>query len=93
MKHTRSFLLLALAGAATAAFSGCGQPYDTDHYGRSAQVEPSHNFLGIVKTAPGSYAPVALTTIPLHSNEVSARRDFSGTNVSLFWGAITFADY
>ncbi|MDR1496820.1 MAG: hypothetical protein LBS59_00180 [Puniceicoccales bacterium] len=89
MKHTRSFFLFF----AVAALSGCGQPYDTDHYGNAVGVEPSHNFLGVVKTYPGSYRPVETVTVPLHSNEVSARRDFSGTNVSLFWGAITFADY
>ncbi|MDR2982763.1 MAG: hypothetical protein LBV12_11010 [Puniceicoccales bacterium] len=87
---------LALCAAVTAitAFSGCGTAYDTDNHGKSVQLEPSHNFFGIVKTSPGSFIPVENnSTVRLSSDEIYAGRDISGNNVSLFWGALTFTDY
>lgn len=90
----RKLSLLALAGVAAAGFSGCAQPYDTDNYGRGVQAEPTHNFFGLVKTTTGSFAPVPETSlVNLRSADVSARRDFSGDSVSLFWGAINYTDY
>lgn len=79
--------------AAAALLTGCGQAYDTDYYGSSVAIEPSHNFFGLVKTSPGSFIPVDETTIHLPTSQISAARDFSGNNVSLFWGALTITDY
>jgi hypothetical protein len=93
MKQLRKLFLLVAAGATAAAFTGCGQPYDTDNYGRGVYVEPSHNFFGIVKVAPHNFTPVDPTTFPLSSSEISARRDFSGDRISFFWDLITFTDY
>lgn len=86
----RTLALSSLAAAALVA-TGC-TAYDTDNHGTSAQIEPSHNFLGIVKTSPGSYIPKG-EVFNLSSDEVMARRDFSGNNVELLWGAITLTDY
>jgi hypothetical protein len=93
MKHLRKLFFLAVAGTAATAFIGCGQPYDTDSYGRGVYVEPAHSFFGIVKVAPHNFTPVEPTTFSLSSTDVSARRDFSGDRVSFFWGLITFTDY
>ena len=84
--------LRTLALAATAlALAGCA--YDTDHYGSSAQIEPSHNVLGIVKTSPGSYAANERAVVNVTTDELWARRDFSGDNVTFLWGAISISDY
>ncbi|MDR2863383.1 MAG: hypothetical protein LBV54_05880 [Puniceicoccales bacterium] len=93
MKNKRSLFLSVLAGIAGISFSGCGQAYDTDNYGPSVYIQPSHNFLGIVKTTPESFIPVPPTTFDIHSSEISAVRDYSGDNIQLFWGAFTFTDY
>lgn len=81
---------LALA-AATLALAGCA--YDTEHHGSSVQIEPSHNFLGIVKTSPGSYVPTNEATCTVSTTELWGRRDFSGNNVTFLWGAIAITDY
>ena len=87
-------LALGISAIATAvAFSACGNTYDTDYHGQSVQMETSHNFLGIIKTAPGSYIPGdSAVSVVLNADELCARRDVSGNHVSLFWGAITFTD-
>ena len=91
MKKLLSLSLFVSAGTAAMLLQGCGQAYDTTEYGPSAQIEPAHNLLfGIVKTSPGSFIPVTPGTT---STEYGAIRDFSGTQVSLFWGLITFTDY
>ncbi|MDR2512763.1 MAG: hypothetical protein LBD01_03065 [Puniceicoccales bacterium] len=94
MKKLFSLSLFAVAGTVGMLLQGCGQAYDTAEYGPSAQVEPAHNlFFGIVKTSPNSYRPVSQVTIHTPSTDYGASRDFSGTEVSLFWGLITFTDY
>ncbi len=93
MKILRPLFLCSAAVAVSALFSACGQAYDTDYHGSSVSIEPSHNFLGIVKTTPDAYIPVNETTVRLRSSEIYAGRDISGNNVSLFWGLITYTDY
>lgn len=87
-------LALSTAVIATAiAFSACGNTYDTDYHGQSVQIEPSHNFLGIIKTSPGSYLPGEQASgVVVNMDELVARRNVSGNQVSLFWGALTFTD-
>lgn len=84
---------LALTSFAASALTLAGCAYDTDHYGSSAQIEPSHNILGIVKTSPGSYANTDSALVTLTTDEVWARRDVSGDNVTFLWGAISLSDY
>ncbi|MDR0534964.1 MAG: hypothetical protein LBG65_01175 [Puniceicoccales bacterium] len=78
---------------AAAALSGCTDTYDTDKVGHGVQIEPAHNFLGIVKYSPGAFTPIGTTTADVHTDELCARRDFSGGRVSLLGGLITIADY
>ena len=54
---------LALATLiASAALVGC-TTYDTPNHGRNVSMEPSHNFLGLVKVESGSYAPSDKATV------------------------------
>ena len=87
-------IALASFAVSALAFAGCSN-YDTDHRGSSVQIEPSHNLLGIVQTSPASYSSTGNTDMlpELRTDEVWARRDFSGDQVSFFWGAITIKDY
>lgn len=78
--------------AATLVLAGCAS-YDTEHHGSSVQIEPTHNFLGIITTSPGSYVNNEDAISNTSTSELWARRDFSGDNISLLWGAITISDY
>ena len=77
---------------ASAAMVGC-TTYDTPHHGRNVSMEPSHNFLGIVKLESGSYSPSEPDTINMNMGELFGRRATSGDRVTLFWGMITLTDY
>jgi len=77
---------------AAAALVGCNT-YDTPNHGKGVSLEPSHNFMGILKTEPGSYAPVNKASIDLTTNELFTHRATSGDRYTLFWGAITITDY
>ena len=87
-------IALASFAASALAFAGCSN-YDTDHRGSSVQIESSHNLLGIVETSPGSYASTGNSELlpSITTDEIWARRDFSGDEVSFLWGAITIKDY
>jgi hypothetical protein len=84
---------LALTSFAASALTLAGCAYDTDHHGASAQIEPSHNILGLVKTSPGSYIPTDKDVFTVASDEIWARRDVSGDNITFLWGAISLSDY
>jgi hypothetical protein len=77
---------------ASAALVGC-TTYDTPNHGRNVSMEPSHNFLGIVKVESGSFAPNDLPTIGANMREFSGRRITSGDRITLLWGAVTLTDY
>jgi hypothetical protein len=84
---------LALATLiASAALVGC-TTYDTPNHGRNVSMEPAHNFLGLIKVEPGSYAPNELPTIGANMRDFGARRISSGDRITLLWGAITLTDY
>ncbi len=84
---------LALASLRTATtLVGC-HTYDTPNHGKGVSLEPSHNFMGILKTEPSSYAPVNKASISLTTNELFTHRTTSGDRYTLFWGAITITDY
>ncbi|MDR1818258.1 MAG: hypothetical protein LBR07_08880 [Puniceicoccales bacterium] len=91
MKRLLSLLALAVI---TAGFSACGQRYDTANYGNEVQIETGHNLgFGLLKISPHNYVTLDPTTIETRSTEYTARREFSGNKVELFWGAISFTDY
>lgn len=85
---------LALASfLAASALVGC-TTYDTPNHGRSVSLEPSHNFLGIVKIEPSSYANNDLKPgVTLSTNELFSRRNDSGDRITFLWGAFTLTDY
>lgn len=84
---------IALASLlAASALVGCNT-YDTPNHGKGVSLEPSHNFLGIIKTEPGSYAPMNKASIHISSNELFTHRTTSGDRYTLLWGAITITDY
>lgn len=75
-----------------ATLVGC-TTYDTKNHGKSVSLEPSHNFLGIIKVESGSYASNNKATIALRTDELYSRRTSSGDRITLLWGAITIYDY
>jgi hypothetical protein len=84
---------LALATLiASAALVGC-TTYDTPNHGRNVSLEPAHNFMGIVKIEPGSYAPSEKATVGASLNDFYTRRNNSGDRITLLWGAVTLTDY
>ena len=78
--------------AAAALLAGC-TTYDTPNHGKAVTMEPSHNFLGIIKVESGSYASNNRATIQVRTDELYTRRTTSGDRITLLWGAITLTDY
>jgi hypothetical protein len=85
---------LALASfLAATALVGCTN-YDTPNHGRGVSLEPSHNFLGIIKVEPASYANNDLKPgVTLSTNELFSRRNNTGDRITFLWGAFTLTDY
>ena len=84
---------LALATLiASAGLVGC-HTYDTPNHGKAVSLEPSHNFLGIIRTEPGSYSANNNATVRVSTNELYSRRTSSGDRIVLLWGAVTITDY
>jgi hypothetical protein len=83
---TSALLILA------ALMAGC-TTYDTANHGKAVTLEPSHNFLGIIKVESGSYASNNRATIHIRTDELYTRRTTSGDRITLLWGAITITDY
>ncbi|NBX01210.1 hypothetical protein EBR11_01580 [bacterium] len=77
---------------ASAGLVGCNS-YDTTNHGNAVSLEPAHNFLGIVKTEPSSFAAPRNSSINLSTTELYSRRAVTGDRVTLLWGAITLTDY
>ena len=91
--NIRNITLIASAAALATVFTGC-HGYDTDYHGNAVRAEAAHNVMGIVKTNPDSYRYVdEAESIVLDTNELWCRRDYSGQNISLFWGLISIRDY
>ncbi len=87
MKQLALSTLIAPAGLV-----GC-PTYDTPNHGKAVSLEPSHNFLGIIRTEPGSYSANNNATVRVSTNELYSRRTSSGDRIVLLWGAITITDY
>lgn len=93
MNRTRLSLLTLALGIATLSFTGCKSAYEHDSTGLYAKNNRGTNILGIVDTTPSSYKEIGQTTDAVRTNELYKRKNISGDNVSLLWGAFTFADY
>ena len=84
---------LALAALiASSGLAGCNT-YDTPNHGKAVSLEPSHNFLGIIRIEPNSYAANSKASVHVSTNELYTRRTSSGDRIILLWGAITVTDY
>ncbi|MEM8868683.1 MAG: hypothetical protein AAGC73_10510 [Verrucomicrobiota bacterium] len=81
--------LLLLASMLTSAlfFTGC---MDKER----AELAPAEsNFLGIVASEEESYQHTGPDTVAIHTDELVARKNYSGKKVELLWGLITIKDY
>ncbi|MGE9293204.1 MAG: hypothetical protein ACQKBW_06295 [Puniceicoccales bacterium] len=92
MKRPSLPLLPIAFGLAALFLAGCNS-YEHDSTGLYAKNNRGTNVLGIVDTSPASYKKVSDTTLQVESDEVVKRKNISGDNVSLFWGAFTYTDY
>lgn len=94
MKFPKILLLILIATSALAGFSGCSTQKATgtyaDAYNRTNNVS---NLFGLYKYSPGSYEVIPETTAALHTDEILLRKNTSGDNHKLLWGAVTIADY
>ncbi|MGZ0656331.1 hypothetical protein ACWPKO_08225 [Coraliomargarita sp. W4R53] len=77
--------LLSLSFAAL-VFTGCD--------GGTAQMGPKEaNVLGIAKIEKESYQPSNPASFTINTDELYARKNFDGDQVTLLWGLITLQDY
>lgn len=90
MKSKKTSLLVVCLSALAVAFSGCARHGGDDLYARNNQ---EINLLGIVDYSPGSYRDVKSTSVNVRTSELVARKNISGNNLSLLWGALVFSDY
>jgi len=61
---------------------------------QSANMGKSEShLLGIAKIERADYTPSGPNTVPISSDEIIARKNFSGDKVTLLWGLITLKDY
>ncbi|MEM1222609.1 MAG: hypothetical protein AAGH40_07575 [Verrucomicrobiota bacterium] len=68
-------------------FTGC---YDKQR----AEMAPKEvNFLGIVSTEEASYEYTDASTAAIHTDELFARKNYSGRKTEFLWGLITIKDY
>ncbi len=80
-------IALVSLSVAALALSGCGDS------GKTALGLDESNVLGIVKRSKASYEHTGPNTLALKTDELSARRDFSGNKTTYLWGLITVEDY
>ncbi len=90
MKLKQSSLFIVCITLLALGLSGCARKSGDDLYARNNQ---DVNVLGIVNYAPNSYRDVRPTSINVRTSELVSRKNISGNNVSLLWGALVFSDY
>ncbi|MEO0794148.1 MAG: hypothetical protein AAFX93_03245 [Verrucomicrobiota bacterium] len=92
MKSTSKLVLATIALGIAALFTGCDSVPSNSHelYSKNNQ---GFNALGIVDVSPDSYKHIGNESSVAYSNELAKRKNISGDNISLFWGAVVFADY
>lgn len=82
----RKLLVIIPAIIASLLITACDSDYST--------VAPKEtNVLGIVKYEPQSYAHTSPNTIAIHTDEVYARKEFTGDKTTFLWGLVTIKDY
>lgn len=91
MKNVRALSVVCLILLGALVFSGCSSNKMAKEY--PEYKSDNTNFIGLVETRPGSFTPTSPAAFNVHSDELYARRNFSGNNVQLLWGLFEFADY
>ena len=90
MKLTKITTLLVAFALAVFAVGCSSAP-------KGKQLEPvaakEKNFLGIVSVKPQSFQVTPPIGDTVRTSEITARRDYSGTQTSLLWGLISIEDY
>ncbi len=84
---------LLLTALSLVLLSGCNTGPTTAQKERMLKPNEGYNFFGIVKSEPGSFKQPSLTSANVSSSDVTTRDNFSGDNVTLFWGLISLQDY
>lgn len=94
MKSIKTLSYIVVVGIAI-LLSGCNKRASSDNPYAEVYERANRdvNVLGIVKYSPGSYERVPPTTIAVHTDELVARKNISGNNISFLAGFLTIADY
>lgn len=90
MKSSAKLALASVALIASVAFTGCSSSNSHDLYTKHNE---GFNALGIVKWSPSGYNEIENSSDVFYSDELVNRKNISGDNLSLFWGALVYADY
>ena len=83
--RTKIIALLSITISAL-VFTGCDG-------GSSQMGSKEAHLLGVAKINKAHYQPSGVATFSLSTDELYSRKNFSGDQVSLFWGLITIKDY
>jgi len=75
------------------AFSGCASKHGLTDKGTTRYGPKSTNILGIYDYDAESYRPTGTNTFAVSSDELYARRNFSGDRATFLWGLVTLKDY
>lgn len=79
-------LTLAAVVATSLVFAGCSS-------NQSSVAKKETNVLGIVKIEKEAYSPTGPTTVPVSTDELYTRYDYSGNKYTFLWGLFTIKDY
>ncbi len=84
----RKLLVLTSLAVTALVFTGCGG--DT---GKTAMGPKETNILGIYKHEEANYTSSRANTFAVHTDELTARANYSGDKTTLLWGFVTIKDY
>jgi len=91
MKSTLKLVPVVAAIAGALLVTGCSSSKSSHElYAKNNQ---GFNAAGFVDWSPASYQDVSENTDAVYTDELIKRKNISGDNLSLFWGALTIADY
>ena len=79
-------LAIILIIASASVFTACNSS-------SRAMAPRETNGLGIIKHEPQSYAHTGPNNLAIHTDELYARKDFSGNKTTFLWGLVSLKDY
>ncbi|MFP4166475.1 MAG: hypothetical protein ACLFUF_04815 [Opitutales bacterium] len=85
----RQIQVFALLAVAAILLSACG----SNSSGTSFTRPESTNVLGIYKHESEIFSPTGPATFQIKTDELVARRNFSGDKTQLLWGLVSLEDY